>query len=229
MSAPLVSMTMTSQLSECEKEFKRLLRQPASEWKLESNKRSVRVWSQTSDCRWKRFRASLTFEGVDPKFAFGELTEYPRRQLWDANIVSNATLASLGSKRVVTYTTPSAVGGLVKSRRFLDCSQETEAAGGALIGWCCDWTGDDAEHEALFDGLVRGRNLVGGGTAVKKLGESWQLTMIGFTDLGGGLPATIANSASVGAFVQLIDGLATQIEGKGGKRVPDTESFSLEF
>ena len=114
--------------------------------------------------------------------------------------MSNATLASLGSKRVVTYTTPSAVGGLVKSRRFLDCSQETEAAGGALIGWCCDWTGDDAEHEALFDGLVRGRNLVGGGTAVKKLGESWQLTMIGFTDLGGGLPATIANSASVGAF-----------------------------
>ena len=76
---------------------------------------------------------------------------------------------------------------------------------------------------------MRGRNLVGGGTAVKKLGESWQLTMIGFTDLGGGLPATIANSASVGAFVQLIDGLATQIEAKGGKRVADTESFSLEF
>ena len=236
MASPPAPPTMTSRLAEAQTELRRLMQQPASEWTAEISKRAVRVYSQSvPGNQWKRFRVTLTFRG-DSTYAFEELTNYPRRMQWDQNIASEATLATFADGvRLVTFSTPQALAGIVKPRRFVDCMCQSAPAKDTLLSLCISWDADDAAHEALLaDGKVRGHNFPGGGLVLRRVDDeseppTWRLVMIGFTDLGGGLPARIANRASPGAFFELFDGLAKKIEAKGGCRVPDDESFSVHF
>ena len=221
------------------------LAEPLSAWRPEipaSRSPAPVVFSSAGDQEggaWRRFRAELLFS-LDAdngrellstlKDIFENYCLFQRRVQWDPSIATQRELHCWqGGFSCVAYTTGSAAGGAIGPRLMVDIRRHRAAE---LPFENCSTNSTDYDAEALhgLEGLkkhVRAANLPGGGctlTEEQPLASGgrrlFRFRMLGRTDLGGWLPAALANSASAGAYRDILSGGVPAIIAAGGRLEP---------
>ena len=189
-------------------------------WTKKRDKDGIKVFSQTpKSTSAYRLAAVFTFTGVDPLKVFEEGTFYDRRKKWDDGLKTSEIVESFKQNaQIVSYTTHPALGGMIKSRIFIDCRQITHNKDD-LINCCTEWTSDKVSCK----GYVLAHNLPGSGLSITKEKTSsrgqYQFVMIGLTNLGGWLSTRLTNEPTVDAYYKIASGLAAKIHEWGGKVV----------
>ncbi len=195
---------------------------------------------------WRRFRAELLFslpaqdgteegsggEGCAESRFLRDIFEnyclFHRRETWDPSIATQRELRRWeGGYSCVAYTTAAAAGGAIGPRLMVDVRVHRSEE---LPFENCSTNSADFDEEAVH-GLgeggrrhVRAANLPGGGCTLARVegGDAegrrfFRFCMLGRTDLGGWLPAALANSASAGAYRDILAGGLPIIEAAGGR------------
>lgn len=90
---------------------------------------------------------------------------------------------------------------------------------------CVDWTLDDAEAMATLPKggkrHIRGRNLPGSGLVMRRADgrtdgrATFEISMVGCSDLGGWLPASVTDRATYGAYRDILLGGVEALKGVG--------------
>lgn len=151
----------------------------------------------------------------DVEKVFLEASLYERRIVWDDGIESNRYVKRFsGQYDIVSYTTHSALGGVIKPRLFVDCRLlKMDKSRGEYVNCCVSWD----SHDVSTKGFVVGKNLPGSGLSVHPVREDvYQWTMIGQTDLGGWLPTSVTNGPTTDAYMKIAQGVVTRVEAWGG-------------
>jgi len=187
-------------------------------WTSQRDKDGIRVFSQTPKTTSAyRLAAVFTFTGVDPRRVFEEGTFYDRRKKWDNSLKAADVVESFQKNtQIVSYTTHPALGGLIKSRIFIDCRQILhDKDSGDYINCCTQWSSNKVNTK----GYVLAQNLPGSGLSVTRKKSCCQFVMIGLTNLGGWLSTRLTNEPTVDAYFRIAEGLVTKIKEWGGNVV----------
>ena len=195
---------------------------------------------------WRRFRAELLFsmpaqdgaeeEGGEEGCAENRLLRdifenyclFHLRETWDPSIATQRELRRWeGGYSCVAYTTGAAAGGAIGPRLMVDVRVHQSEK---LPFENCSTNSADFDDEALHGQGEGGRkhvqaaNLPGGGCTLARVGGGdsrgrrlFRFCMLGRTDLGGWLPAALANSASAGAYRDILAGGLPAVEAAGGR------------
>lgn len=191
-------------------------------WNLHCDKDNVRSMHQTtpSSSAW-RCCACMYFGKCDPKEVLRELTCYDRRIKWDKSITSEKVVQTFrGGYQVLVYTTRKALGGVIKPRVFIDCTQiRNFEEKDRYVSVCVAW--EMPEVTKQYDVHIVARNMSGGGIIIERWKDkgTYRLLMVGQTDLGGWLPSRLTNGPTADAYHRIFVGLAKKIECEFGGEV----------
>ena len=193
-------------------------------WTKKRDANGIRVFSQNpKSTSAYRLAAVFTFKGVDPVKVGEEATFYDRRKKWDDGLKTSEIVESFNqNSQIVSYTTHPALGGIVKSRIFIDCRQIVhDKTKEDYINCCTEWKSDKVNTK----GYVLAHNLPGSGLSITKTSSGeYRFVMIGLTDLGGWLSTRLTNEPTVDAYYKIASGLSSKIVEWGGKVIIQDKS-----
>jgi len=193
-------------------------------WTKKRDANGIRVFSQNpKSTSAYRLAAVFTFRGADPVKVGEEATFYDRRKKWDDGLKTSEIVESFNqNSQIVSYTTHPALGGIVKSRIFIDCRQIVhDKTKEDYINCCTEWKSDKVNTK----GYVLAHNLPGSGLSITKTSSGeYRFVMIGLTDLGGWLSTRLTNEPTVDAYYKIASGLSSKIVEWGGKVIIQDKS-----
>eukprot|EP00938_MAST-03A_sp_MAST-3A-sp1_P006403 g6403.t1 len=198
-------------------EFRENVGDAEAGWTKKRDANGIQVFSQNAKSTSAyRLAAVFTFTGVDPVKVGEEATFYDRRKKWDDGLKTSEIVESFNQNaQIVSYTTHPALGGIVKSRIFIDCRQIThDKTKEDYINCCIEWKSDKVNAK----GYVLAHNLPGSGLSITKTSSGeYRFVMIGLTNLGGWLSTRLTNEPTVDAYYKIASGLSSKIVEWGGK------------